>query len=506
MKSPSHLPFVLGGCIMILVVLCYYNSNYNKTTTETGLPFTSSLSVYTDMQTKEFIKREQDDSTSSTNKQSTSLFSTSSHQKIPPTTLSITTAIQTDKVTLTSLTPLHGAPTKKVDHKIYRYVLCSSYWEQQTAAIINMFGLQRWGNSVGLTVVEPFVHMSQLKFSNDVLQNDGISNALRLGDYIDIKYYNEQSEKYGVPALENWEDFTRVSTKKIIVVIISYNHGTGGTFVGKEIDNHAPCLEQKKLFFDGHSKLFHMLQFEVVRTVCISFSRYIIPPEKFAAPLQIGNQKESVTVWLSEWQGVENGRVSFTGLGHNKFGRINVPGGANSLLSMIHPSKRLIFDSKKYLNQIIGSDFDQYKAVVIRTKGRQDPESDVKFFNGCADQLDQYLKSLPSSSRNKIFLAIDMGKFGDMTSVNRLNYDNSKKIYTGNGKKFFQKVLNIVYGNKSIESYENDFIQATNGITDSGYIGAVQKNYFHKCKESCCHWWTLILPKRNSVKHAAPSQ
>jgi len=36
-------------------------------------------------------------------------------------------------------------------------------------------------------------------------------------------------------------------------------------------------------------------------------------------------------------------------------------------------------------------------------------------------------------------------------------------------------VLNIVYGNKSIESYEKDFIQATNGVTDSGYVGAVQR-------------------------------
>jgi len=33
----------------------------------------------------------------------------------------------------------------------------------------------------------------------------------------------------------------------------------------------------------------------------------------------------------------------------------------------------------------------------------------------------------------------------------------------------------LVYGSKSISSYYDDFVQATNGVMDSGCIGAVQK-------------------------------
>ena len=310
--------------------------------------------------------------------------------------------------------------------------------------------------------------MSELQFSHELLHDDGtMFGTLTLRDYIDIDYWNERAKKSGIPSLKSWEDFTQFSTKKIIVVIISYNVGTGGTFVGEGINNHPPCLKQKTLFFNDHLKLFNTLKFEITRVVCISFSgHYIISPKTFAAPLKIDNQKENVTIWLSEWQGVENGRVAFTGLGKNIFGRLHVKGGINSLVSMIHPSQRLISDSKRYVNQIIGRDFDQYVAIVFRTK-----EGDIAYFNGCADQLDQCLKSLPNSST---FLAIDMGRFGDKTKADQLDFDDQGK-YTGKGKELFQKILNIVYGNKSVESYENDFIQATNGVVDSGYVGAVQR-------------------------------
>ncbi|XP_065907243.1 uncharacterized protein [Dysidea avara] len=368
-------------------------------------------------------------------------------------------------------------PTSTMGRRFCRYALCSSYWEQQTNAILNMFCFQRWASSVGLTVVEPFVHMSELKFSHELLHGDGtMSGALRLHDYIDIDYWNKRAKKSDVPPLESWKNFTQFSTKKIIVAIISYNVGTGGTFVGEEINYHPPCLKQKTLFFSDHSKLFNKLQFEVIRIVCVSFSDYyIISPENFTDSFEIDNEQQDVTLWLSEWQGVENGRVAFTGLGDNEFGRLNVDGGAGRLLSMIHPSQRLISDSRQYVKQIIGCDFDQYIAVVFRAKPREDRNQDgINFFHKCASKLNRYLTSFRINNSQSGFLSIDLGRFGDMVRADKFDYDKHGS-YTGKGTKLFQKVLNIVYGNKSIESYENDFIQATNGVVDSGYVGAVQR-------------------------------
>jgi len=133
--------------------------------------------------------------------------------------------------------------------------------------------------------------------------------------------------------------------------------------VGEDIDTHPPCLAQKTLFFNNHSRLFNKLQFEVTKVVCISFSDYVIPPETFSASLQIDNKEQDVTVWFNEWRGVEGGRVAFTGLNDNVYGRTQ--GGLDVLLSMIHPSNKVISDSKQYVRQIIGSDFGQYNAVVV---------------------------------------------------------------------------------------------------------------------------------------------
>ncbi|XP_065907030.1 uncharacterized protein [Dysidea avara] len=452
MKHQKYiLPTFLGSFVLVVLLINY--STKPRNTSSSKLP---SFRLDTVAQTHVPVEQR-----SNINNQLISANSKQVTSSSPS-----TTSVQ--KLTLST-------PTDKPIDKIRRYTLCSSYWEQQINGILNLFCFQRWANSVGLTVVEPFVHMSELKFSHELLHDDGtISGALRLRDYIDIDYWNERAKKSGVPTLESWKNFGSHSTKKIIVVIISYNVGTGGTFLDEEINTHPPCLKQKTLFFDDHSKLFNKLNFEVTRVVCISFSDYITSPETFSASLQIENKKQDITIWFSEWRGVESGRVAFTGLVDNIFGRTQ--GGLDILLSMIHPSKKVLMDSKQYVRQVIGSDFGHYNAVVFRVKpsGTRTIQGNNVYFNKCADELDKHLKSIPNSSGHTAFLAIDMGRFGDTVLANKFDFDNHGS-YTGEGKKLFQKVLHIVYGNKSIESYENDFIQATNGVLDSGYVGALQR-------------------------------
>ena len=377
--------------------------------------------------------------------------------------------IETTKPSVaTTKSPVVPNPVVNNTHNLRPYTVCSSYWEQQSNAILNMFSLQRWANSLGITVVEPFVCQSELKFPPEININT-LTNTLRLHDYIDLDYWNTQAKKAGIPALESWEKFSHYSVKKIILVILPYS-GAGGTYANDKIKNHPQCNKAMSDFFDKHGKLFHSLQFQVVRSVCISFDHYIIPPETFNAGLQLENNK-GATVWITEWQGVENGRVAFAGLGHNKFGRTF--DGESTYLAMIKPSRRLLKDSQRYVSEVLGAKFNQFDAVVARNKpfgnGRT-VEWNVHHFNDCVSQLEQHTKSV----KIKMFLAIDMGRFGDLVSAKKFDY-NSQGNYTGNGKYLYQRYLNVVYGSKSIDSYENDFVRVTNGIRDSGYIGALQR-------------------------------
>ena len=254
-----------------------------------------------------------------------------------------------------------------------------------------------------------------------------------------------------------------------LFVILPYS-GDGGTYANDEIKTHPECLEAMSKFYNSHGKLFHCLQFEVIRNVCISFYKYIIPPDTFNTGLQIASNKDA-TVWITEWQGVDNGRVAFTGLSHNKFSRTLL--GGLVYLGMIKPSSRLLKESQRYVSEVLGVQFNQFDAVVARNKplgDRHTREWYVQHFNTCVSQLEKYTKS----GKSKMFLAIDMGRFGDRVQANKFDY-NSKGEYTGNGKKLYQHYLSVVYGNKSIESYENDFVRVANGIVDTGYIGALQR-------------------------------
>ena len=50
------------------------------------------------------------------------------------------------------------------------------------------------------------------------------------------------------------------------------------------------------------------------------------------------------------------------------------------------------------------------------------------------------------------------------------------------GTKLLKSILESVYGNKSIDDYENEFMRAANGIDDTGYIGLMQKTIAENAK------------------------
>ena len=369
-------------------------------------------------------------------------------------------------------------------HAGHRYALSSSYWEQQTNAILNLYCFQRWANSVGLKVVEPFASQSKLQIPDKVLysHHNKSSQILHLHDYVDIEYYNSQTHLLGsVPALIPWDKFVRHSGKRIIVLIMTHRCHPSGIYINDEIkaSRHTACNEQMSLFYEKHSQLIHTLQFEVVRNICISIFKYsnVMSPEDFNSYLDTDNYKGDITLWVSEWRGIGTGRITFTGIRESEFYRLR--GGKDHLLTMVRPSKRILSDSERYVKQVLDCNFNQYDAVVVRVRPFRNLtiEQNLLFFKDCATQLEQYLSSL---SNRKTFLAISLGRFGDMDVLNYYDHDfdhDSHGQYTGNGQKLFQQFLNIVYGaeGKIITSYDDEFIRATGGLEDSGYIATIQK-------------------------------
>lgn len=66
-----------------------------------------------------------------------------------------------------------------------------------------------------------------------------------------------------------------------------------------------------------------------------------------------------------------------------------------------------------------------------------------------------------------VFLAQDLGRFGDVKDIKYLTDDMISRIEDD----LFQHVYN---GALTIEKWEQQFVDVTGGITDSGYIAAMQ--------------------------------
>ena len=94
-----------------------------------------------------------------------------------------------------------------------------------------------------------------LTFPEEILYNNNtLTNTLRLRDYLDLDYWNAETNKAGIPSLETWENFVLHSTKKIILVVMPYS-GPGGTY-NDEIERHSPCQEAMSDFFTGTVNFF----------------------------------------------------------------------------------------------------------------------------------------------------------------------------------------------------------------------------------------------------------
>ena len=65
-------------------------------------------------------------------------------------------------------------------------------------------------------------------------------------------------------------------------------------------------------------------------------------------------------------------------------------------------------------------------------------------------------------------MAIDIGRFGDAKARSFMTSETIKEI--------INKMIDITYHNSWNQTeWENTFIKATNGISDSGYVSSIQK-------------------------------
>ena len=365
-----------------------------------------------------------------------------------------------------SLPAYYGTSNQQLSEEkevtIKGFVMSSSFWEQQVGAALNLWTLSKWSTTVEAYPVEPFVVNSTFVLPKTLSQSN-TSEFLRFRDYFNLELWNRMCLDLKLMPLISWEEFLSAKSKHLIVavVLLDTDHKRG-----------VDCSKQLQKFLNSISSFSKQMNFVVVKKVCFIFSGQDMYLRDFNSQLYGEFNPKQVTVWFSMWPGVNRYRIYFK---EAQYWR-----NPQSMHS-IHPSERIIADSQNYVHNYMGSDFGHYVAVSFRSVkrakkfklGKISQEIQYKFFDMCIKKLGKELEDL--GSNQTIFLSLDLGKFGDKSAK---NYMSSGLI-----DRILNSTIEIVYKNKpTIQEYERSFVTATNGVTDDGYIAAVQRTIVENSK------------------------
>jgi len=356
--------------------------------------------------------------------------------------------------------------------KIRGFIVVGRYSEQQIRAAMNLFTLCKWAKYVGASPVEPYVSESEFIFPSTLSQSD-LSSSLRFRDYFNISYWNKLSSEYGAAKLVSWDTFLKLKPTKLIFVNIIVNN----EYKKLSIYNNYDVLEESKCKYGYLSfiqkyndDLNHIFKLKLVRSVCMTLYKTAMHISEFSKYIYDDFKASEVVVWIKHWKGI------------SKYTKIKIYEQdfqiTTDTFKMLVTSNRIMKDSKKYAEQVLKSHFDNYIAVSFRSarRARYLPKTQhIPFFQNCIKQLEKTISSITTNTSNHItFLAQDLGKFGDTIAGNYMS--NDLMITVENI--LFHTVYN---GTMNMTEWEKSFVKIT-GITDSGYIAAMQSELLKNSK------------------------
>ena len=343
------------------------------------------------------------------------------------------------------------------------FVFCVHTIEQQLGAAMNLLTLSKWAKHVGISPVEPFVNKSVFKWP-PIWSPYELSTALRFRDYFNLDHWNNMCSKFNAAPLVPWETFLHKRTdKSIIVCILITKHCIPKqVFIDDEINSEDDCRSHFSHFEKANDYNFNqILQTKIVRRVCIPLCKRRFHIDTISNYIYGSLKPDETTVFIIRWFGMgKNYRLRIL---EDEYGR------TGQTVEMLQTSDRIIKDSRNYVKKYLDSDFGEYVAISFRSGKRAklvDPSEQPHFFKKCIKNLGPTINSFKS---RKIFLAMDFGRFGDVKLPTYMADDVVKMMEHD----LFHVVFN---GTLIMEQWEQSFINITNGITDSGYIAALQSN------------------------------
>ncbi len=361
------------------------------------------------------------------------------------------------------------------------YVLTLQFTGQQVAGMRGIFSQQCWLNSFNLplSIVEPFIVKSTIVHTRDVWESED-SKALKLSNF-----YKMSS------GMTSWDTFLLRAPRELIVVnvggvyaknCLEYKRCNDPSMDTADI-NMSSCRPTKAI----RTTLAYLKEhnFKVARTVCLDCSLteiHTFTPKQIVRHIFAEHSPKDVTVLISHW----------------KFSFYMTPTCSPSAcahftksIDSIEAPSKLEEDAIHY-NQVIdkmqehsGEEIAMSISVMVRLEWFLIEYKDRSLENlrTCLQGIKTKTDELTSGKNTRIVLALDVGRFGSGSfgvtkRLNSISEDYFEKLLE-EVKKF---VVLLYNGKVDFDAWEDSFLASTNGVTDRGYIAALQSLVVSKAK------------------------
>ena len=350
------------------------------------------------------------------------------------------------------------------------YVVVLRVYEQQTMASGNLLQLQCWASMLNLSVVAPFMKLSQMVTPLDEARH---SSHLSLWDTFSRDHWERHTEAHGYLPLVDWGQWVRQAPRKLIAVQFKYPLLSQVKKKEKELKLHFPHpltgddysegCEFK--FLSGKAlKFIKSKGFAIVRKVCFNFFNGDgFTFSQFRDHIFGGYDPRDTSVMMDMWRGLgEPQRVLIT----DKICRERHP-----FREQVQPSLRLVADTQTYKDKFLGP--QEYIAVITRFEMtgltrqyelRNDTHAEIP--RCIRKTLYQLLQLRKDTGIQNTFVSADIGKYGSLSFA--------KKKYYGHLNDMVEFVRVASGGKMALADIERT-LEVVSHTADSGYIASLQQ-------------------------------
>ena len=351
-------------------------------------------------------------------------------------------------------------------HGKWAYVITRSYGGQMTRAIRNMLVQQCWAGFLkeDVVITEPFSIESKLVHEPkiwNILEKGQLHTAARFGDYYNLTYYNEQSMKHGSAQLIRWETFLASAPRKAVAVRMP-TQSCNGIMVEWECS----FSNAFKRFVDTLT----YMGFNVVRKMCLVCSSQ--PHGLGDLSELLFNSSGNISVIMDTWR---NYGFTSNWMDIPEYCKMaEQPQTSNSFLAT---SDLILKQASLYMDRFIQR--KNYVGIMLRIERFLTVAASGRSHDSVQSCLNKCL-SLLEKIRSKnfgVYVTVDIGKFGSGVMQNKgavSRYEEGTiAAITESVESLFKHLYNTTV---SLKSWEETFVNVTDGKTERGYIAMVQRN------------------------------